>query len=185
MRLILLLLPLFLSTQEWELTDGFLEEGLVTISVHGNISQGDKLMLTFTQDDDANCKNVSETFSLYSTETDVLVGIENLPSEYILAKFNGGEEYLIKPLYILEFGMGSITYFSSGTYEVEDIVESYKENEIIEIELVDFYDIEIQKKLDLDIKDYFDIPTNNWNTQGLEESLLEGRKQCLQLTSDS
>jgi len=56
-----------------------------------------------------------------------------------------------------------------------------KDNEAIEIELLSFYDLKNQQTINQKITDYFDVPKNSWNLEGLETALSQGQSLCLKI----
>ena len=70
---------------------------------------------------------------------------------------------------------------SSRWSSIDRFLEFHEDNDEIYIELLAFYDIENQLALDFEITEYFDIPKNSWNTQGLEDILFDAKSECLKL----
>ena len=77
--------------------------------------------------------------------------------------------------------MQTIVYFYASRNTIEDLVSFYTGDDVITIELLDFYDLDNQESLNVDIYNYFDNPKNTWNLKGFEEAMKKGQEECLQI----
>ena len=77
---------------------------------------------------------------------------------------------------------GRRTLFTVSVNEVNQILDFHQDNEVIEIELLSFYDTKKQQKISQKITDYFDVPKNSWNLDGLEDALSNAKLTCLNLS---
>ena len=177
MRLLLLLLPFFLVAQEWEVSVE--NDESVTISIEGNISVGAKHRIRLVPSADMPCFVAHSYFSNYSAADKAITDIEAMPSKYLLAVANEKEKFLVTASGVYEFGLGSIMLFYASSNTIADLLDYYSGEEVIRIELLDFYDIESNKRLNANIEDYFDLPKNTWNLDGLAEALETGKEKCL------
>ena len=176
MRLLTLLLPFFLVAQEWEVS---VDEDAIKISIEGNIIAGDRHIIYLFPSEEESCEVAHSYFSSYSMADKAVADMKNLPSKYVLANANDKEKFLATAITASEFLLGTITYFYASSNDIEDLVEFYAEDELISIELMDFYGIESNKRLNVNIEDYFDLPKNTWNLDGLVEALKIGEEKCL------
>ena len=177
LRILLLLLPFFLVAQEWEVSVE--DDESVTISIEGNISVGDKHRIRLVPSADEPCFIAHSYFSNYSAADKAITDIETMPSKYLLAVANEKEKFLVTASVVNEFGLGSIMLFYASSNTIADLLDYYSGEEVISIELLDFWDYENQEPLNLNIADYFDIPQNTWNLDGLAEALESGKEKCL------
>lgn len=176
LRMLLLLLPFLLGAQEWEVS---VDEDAIKISIDGNIVAGDRQNIYLFPAEGESCEVAHSYFSSYSMADKAVADMKNLPSKYVLANINDKEKFLATAITASEFLLGTIIYFYTSSNAVEDLIEFYAEDELISIELLDFYDIENSKRLNVNIEDYFDLPKNTWNLDGLAKALELGKEKCL------
>jgi hypothetical protein len=176
MRLLFLMLPFFLSAQEWQVLE---DEDAIKISIDGNIVAGDKHTIYFFPAEEEGCEVAHSYFSSYSMADRAVAEMKNLPSKYVLANINDKEKFLATAVTASEFLLGTLVYFYATSNAAEDLLEFYAEDDLISIELMDFYDTETNKRLNVNIEDYFDLPKNTWNLAGLAEALELGKEKCL------
>ena len=79
------------------------------------------------------------------------------------------------------FIAGKRTLFTVSTNTVEQFIDFHKDNQEIEIELLNFYDLKKQKIIRKNITDYFDIPKNSWSLDGVDKSLNKAKSECKKL----
>ena len=175
--LVLAFINLYLGAQEWEVSVE--ENESVTISIEGNISVGDKHRIRLVPSADEPCFIAHSYFSNYSAADKAITDIETMPSKYLLAVANEKEKFLVYASVVNEFGLGSIMLFYASSNTIADLLDYYSGEEVISIELLDFWDYENQEPLNLNIADYFDIPQNTWNLDGLAEALESGKEKCM------
>ena len=175
--LVLAFINLYLGAQEWEVSVE--ENESVTISIEGNISVGDKHRIRLVPSADEPCFIAHSYFSNYSAADKAITDIETMPSKYLLAVANEKEKFLVTASGVYEFGLGSIMLFYASSNTIADLLDYYTGEEVISIELLDFWDYENQEPLNLNIADYFDIPQNTWNLDGLAEALESGKEKCM------
>ena len=176
LRVLLLLLPFLLGAQEWEVS---VDEDAIKISIDGNIVAGDRQNIYLFPAEGESCEVAHSYFSSYSMADKAVADTKDLPSKYVLANINDKEKFLVTAITASEFLLGTIVYFYATSNAVEDLIEFYAEDELISIELLDFYDIENSKRLNVNIEDYFDLPKNTWNLDGLAKALELGKEKCL------
>ena len=175
--LVLAFINLYLVAQEWEVSVE--DDESVTISIEGNISVGDKHRIRLVPSADEPCFIAHSYFSNYSAADKAITDIETMPSKHLLAVANEKEKFLVYASVVNEFGLGSIMLFYASSNTIADLLDYYSGEEVISIELLDFYDIESNKRLNMNIEDYFDLPKNTWNLDGLAEALETGKEKCL------
>jgi hypothetical protein len=175
--LVLAFINLYLGAQEWEVSVE--DDESVTISIEGNISVGDKHRIRLVPSADEPCFVAHSYFSNYSAADKAITDIETMPSKYLLAVANEKEKFLVTASGVYEFGVGSIMLFYASSNTIADLLDYYSGEEVISIELLDFYEIESNKRLNANIEDYFDLPKNTWNLDGLAEALETGKEKCL------
>ena len=175
--LVLAFINLYLVAQEWEVSVE--DDESVTISIEGNISAGDKHRIRLVPSADEPCFIAHSYFSNYSAADKAITDIETMPSKYLLAVANEKEKFLVTASGVYEFGLGSIMLFYASSNTISDLLDYYSGEEVISIELLDFWDYENQEPLNVNITDYFDIPQNTWNLDGLAEALETGKEKCL------
>ena len=176
--LIVLLFSLNIFPQEWDM---LVEDDVVTVSIDGNIIAGDTHRFMFFPFSEDQCQLAHTYFSNYSMADNAIAQMENLPSKYVLARVNEKEEFLATAITAMDFLLGTIVYFYASRNTIEDLVSFYSGDDVITIELLDFYDLDNQKSMNLDIYNYFDIPKNTWNLKGFEEAMKKGQEECLQI----
>jgi hypothetical protein len=175
--LILAFINLYLGAQEWEVSVE--DDESVTISIEGNISAGDKHRIVLVPFTHEPCFVAHSYFSNYSAADKAITDIETMPSKYLLAVANEKGKFLVTASVVNEFGIGSIMLFYASSNTIADLLDYYTSEEVISIELLDFYDIESNKRLNVNIEDYFDLPKNTWNLDGLAEALELGKEKCM------
>ena len=175
--LILAFINLYLGAQEWEVSVE--EDQSVTISIEGNITAHDKHRIRLVPFTHEPCFVAHSYFSNYSAADKAITDIETMPSKYLLAVANEKEKFLVVASGVNEFALGSIMLFYASSNTIADLLDYYSGEEVISIELLDFYDTETNKRLNMNIEDYFDLPKNTWNLAGLAEALESGKEKCL------
>ena len=176
--LIILLLSLNVFSQEWEM---LVEDDVVTVSIEGNITVGDKYRFILSRNTEEPCNIAESYFSNYTMVENAEKKLNNLPSKYLLAEINQKEKSIVISATTGKFLGGAISYIFLTRNNIEDIIDYYSGEEVISIELLGFYDIDKHELLDGNIEDYFDIPINTWNLAGHEEALKKGKEECLLL----
>ena len=169
------------AANEWNvdvLTDS------VSVSIDGNISAGDKYRILFNPKSDNPCELITQVTTFYSVVKDAERKFKKLPSNYVLAQVNRGdmqEKFIMQIENTSDFIAGKRTLFTVSTNTVEQFLDFHKDNETIEIELLSFYDLKNQKRVNKNITDYFDIPKNSWSLDGVDKSLNKAKSECKKL----
>ena len=156
----------------------------VSVSIDGNISAGDKYRILFNPKSDNPCELITQVTTFYSVVKDAERKFKKLPSNYVLAQVKRGdkqEKFIMQIENTSDFIAGKRTLFTVSTNTVEQFLDFHKDNEAIEIELLSFYDLKNQKRVNKDIADYFDIPKNSWSLNEIKESLSNGKLECSRL----
>ena len=169
------------AANEWNvdvLTDS------VSVSIDGNISAGDKYRILFNPGSDNPCELITQVTTFYSVVKNADKKFSNLPSQYLLAQVKKGsnqEKFIMAIESTSNFIAGKRTLFTVSTNTVEQFLDFHKDNETIEIELLSFYDLKNQKRVNKNITDYFDIPKNSWSLDGVDKSLNKAKSECKKL----
>ena len=156
----------------------------VSVSIDGNVSAGDKYRILFNPKSDNPCELITQVTTFYSVVKDAGRKFKKLPSNYVLAQVNRGdmqEKFIMQIENTSDFIAGKRTLFTVSTNTVEQFLDFHKDNETIEIELLSFYDLKNQKRVNKNITDYFDIPKNSWSLDGVDKSLNKAKSECKKL----
>ena len=157
----------------------------ISVSIDGNISAGDKYRVLLSLKGDNPCGVTTQVTSFYSVASNSEKKFNNLPSNFVLTQVKKGakqEKFLMEILNSVDFIGGKRTLFTVSVNEANQILDFHQDNEAIEIELLSFYDTKKQQKIGMKITDYFDVPKNSWNLEGLEEALSNAKLTCLNLS---
>ena len=157
----------------------------ISVSIDGNISAGDKYRVLLSSKGDNPCEVATQVTSFYSVVSNAEKKFNNLPSNFVLAQVKKGtqqEKFLMEIVNSVDFIAGKRTLFTVSVNESNQILDFHQGNQAIEIELLFFYDTRNQKKIDKKITEYFDVPKNSWNLEGLEQALLNAKITCLNLS---
>ena len=157
----------------------------ISVSIDGNISAGDKYRVLLSLKGDNPCGVTTQVTSFYSVVSNAEKKFNNLPSNFVLTQVKKGakqEKFLMEILNSVDFIGGKRTLFTVSVNEANQILDFHQDNEAIEIELLSFYDTKKQQKIGMKITDYFDVPKNSWNLEGLEEALSNAKLTCLNLS---
>ena len=168
-----------LKDDVWQVEEIF--DDLVTVSVNGKISHGDRFRLWFRHENEEQC-NIAQSSTIFTSVGDhIKKNFSNLPSEVILAEINESEKFLAEIISVSDFfmGEGKRTFLNLGVMPADRIIDYHKDNDEIKIELLAFYDRDEQKSLPENIEEYFDIPINIWSLNGFEEAIKAGKAECL------
>ena len=186
MRNIFLALIVFssfeLSANNWSVDTS---SDSISISIDGNISAGDKYRVLLNPKSDIPCEVATQVTSFYSVVSNAEKKFNNLPSNFVLAQVKKGtkqEKFLMEIVSSVDSIGGRRTLFTVSVNEVNQILDFHQDNEVIEIELLSFYDTKKQQKISQKITDYFDVPKNSWNLDGLEDALSNAKLTCLNLS---
>ncbi|MDA9082268.1 hypothetical protein N9K19_01230 [Gammaproteobacteria bacterium] len=156
----------------------------ISISIDGNISAGDKYRVLLNPKSDKPCEVATQVTSFYSVVSNAENKFNNLPSNFVLAQVKKGtkqEKFLMEIVSSVDFIGGKRTLFTISVNEANQILDFHQDNVAIEIELLSFYDLKNQQTISQKIADYFDVPKNSWNLEGLEEALSQGQSLCLKI----
>ena len=156
----------------------------ISISIDGNISAGDKYRVLLNPKSDKPCEVATQVTSFYSVVSDAENKFNNLPSTFVLAQVKKGtkqEKFLMEIVSSVDSIGGRRTLFTVSVNETNQILDFHQDNEAIEIELLSFYDLKNQQTINQKITDYFDVPKNSWNLEGLETALSQGQSLCLKI----
>ena len=157
----------------------------ISVSIDGNISAGDKYRVLLSSKGDNPCEVATQVTSFYSVTNNSEKKFNNLPSNFVLAQVKKGtkqEKFLMEIVNAVDFIGGKRTLFTVSVNEVNQILDFHQDNEVIEIELLSFYDTKKQKQISQKITDYFDVPKNSWNLEGLKDALSNAKLTCLNLS---
>ena len=186
MRNIFLALIVFssfeLSANNWSVDTS---SDSISISIDGNISAGDKYRVLLNPKSDIPCEVATQVTSFYSVVSNAEKKFNNLPSNFVLAQVKKGtkqEKFLMEIVSSVDSIGGRRTLFTVSVNEVNQILDFHQDNEVIEIELLSFYDLKKQQTISQKITDYFDVPKNSWNLEGLEDALSNAKLTCLNLS---
>jgi len=80
-----------------------------------------------------------------------------------------------KVRFIYPFLMGHSVWLSLGMFDMDDFAETLKPHDKFEVVIID--------KENFVAKEYFDIETNYWYLEGLENALRRGKNLCLASSS--
>mgnify|MGYP004024667721 CR=1 FL=1 len=138
-------------------------------SVAGEVTHGDKLRFIMKKD---HCDVVQHIFTFYTWEKPD--DISQLNGQKIPIKINNelglkAEIFMVHP-----FLMGHMVWFDLGNYKVDKYVRLLKELKTYEIEIVDGYGFKAKK--------YFDITTNNWELDDLDDAFQRIESDCIELS---
>ena len=99
----------------------------------------------------------------------------------------GGEKinFLMEIVSTHDFLLGKSTFFNVSSNSIFDLVNFHKDNEKIELKLLDFYDLDKKRKMRVNITEYFDIPKNSWDLNGFEIALKDAKLECLKLVDST
>ena len=168
-------------SSEWSVD---VSKEFVSISIDGNVSQGDKYRILFNPKSDNPCELITQVTTFYSVVKNADKKFSNLPSQYLLAQVKKGskrEKFIMAIESTSNFIAGKRTLFTVSTNTVEQFIDFHKDNQEIEIELLNFYDLKKQKIIRKNITDYFDIPKNSWSLDGVDKSLNKAKSECKKL----
>ena len=157
----------------------------ISISIDGNISAGDKYRVLLNPKSDKPCEVATQVTSFYSVVSNAENKFNNLPSNFVLAQVKKGtkqEKFLMEIVSSVDSIGGRRTLFTVSVNETNQILDFHQDNEAIEIELLSFYDLKNQQTISQKITDYFDVPKNSWNLEGLEDALSNAKLTCLNLS---
>ena len=157
----------------------------ISISIDGNISAGDKYRVLLNPKSDKPCEIATQVTSFYSAVSNAENKFNNLPSNLVLAQVKKGtkqEKFLMEMVSSVDSIGGRRTLFTVSVNETNQILDFHQDNEAIEIELLSFYDLKNQQTISQKITDYFDVPKNSWNLEGLEDALSNAKLTCLNLS---
>ncbi len=158
------------SHEHWQYE---IDDKRVMAYVHGETIEGDTLQFIFSI---GNCEEVQEnvTFHTMANNPD----IENLKSTSLQLNIN---EKIIsaKVLAIAPFIIDGVFYkqhlvmFSLGTYSLDEQIQYYENTK--------WYNITILDSRSFNAEEYFDIPSNEWNIEGLPKALGIVKEKCEQI----
>ena len=169
------------AANEWNvdvLTDS------ISVSIDGNVSAGDKYRILFNPGSDNPCELITQVTTFYSVVKNADKKFSNLPSQYVLAQVKKGseqEKFIMAIESTSNFIAGKRTLFTVSTNSIDQFIDFHEDNEEIEIELLNFYDLKKQKIIKKNITDYFDIPKNSWSLDGLIKSIKKAKSECKKL----
>ena len=157
----------------------------ISISIDGNISAGDKYRVLLNPKSEEPCEVATQVTSFYSVVSNAENKFNNLPSSFVLAQVKKGteqEKFLMEIVSSVDSIGGRRTLFTVSVNEPNQILDFHQDNEAIEIELLSFYDLKKQQTISQKITDYFDVPKNSWNLEGLNDALSNAKLTCLNLS---
>ena len=180
-KLLTLLLLSPLAFADWSVDTS---SDSISISIDGNISAGDKYRVLLNPQGDKPCEVATQVTSFYSVVSNAEKKFNNLPSNFVLAQVKKGtkqEKFLMEIENFEDFIAGKRTLLTVSVNEINQILDFHQDNEAIEIELLSFYDLKKQQTISQKITDYFDVPKNSWNLEGLNDALSNAKLTCLNL----
>ena len=156
----------------------------VSVSIDGNVSAGDKYRILFNPKSDNPCELITQVTTFFSVVKNADKKFSNLPSQFVLAQVKKGsekEKFIMTIESTSNFITGKRVLFTVSTNSMEQFINFHRDNQEIEIELLNFYDLKKQRIIRKDITDYFDIPKNSWGLNDIEKSLKKAKSECKNL----
>ena len=146
----------------------------------GNVTYGDTLMLVL-ENKNGKCEQIQESFTFYTTTKNT--EIKAIEGKNIPIKFNEHELYA-KASYVFPFLLGHRVMFSMGSYEVNEYLDYMLKYDTYAVTIVDenLSARVMQPHLIKNFKaaDYFDVPNNSWDLEGVKEIIVKAQKLCLE-----
>ena len=158
------------SHEHWQYE---IDDKRVKAYVHGKTIQGDTLQFIFSI---GNCEDVQENVTFHTTANNP--DIENLQSTSLQLDINdkiiSAKVLAIAPFIIDEvFYKQHLVMFSLGTYSLDEQIQYYENTK--------WYNITILDSISFNAEEYFDIPSNEWNIEGLPKALGIAKEKCEQI----
>ena len=141
----------------------------VLISRNGQVQVGDNLYFYISK---SNCNYLENLFSFYTANNHPRINM--LLEEKVYIKINNTSGWA-KVRFIYPFLMGHSVWLSLGMFDMDDFAETLKPHDKFEVVIID--------KENFVAKEYFDIETNYWYLEGLENALRRGKNLCLASSS--
>ena len=141
----------------------------VLISRNGQVQVGDNLYFYIPK---SNCNSLENLFSFYTANNHPRINM--LLEEKVYIKINNTSGWA-KVRFIYPFLMGHSVWLSLGMFNMDDFAETLKPHDKFEVVIID--------KENFVAKEYFDIETNYWYLEGLENALRRGKNLCLASSS--
>ena len=168
-------------SEEWEIE---VTDNNVLVSIPGNIMHGDKYRIILVPENQESCDIANQYISNYALVDQADQKYRELPSQFVLTEMTKGSEkvnFLMEIVSTHDFLLGKSTFFNVSSNSISDLVDFHKNNEKIELKLLDFYDLDKKRKMRVNITEYFDIPKNSWDLNGFEIALKDAKLECLKL----
>ena len=141
----------------------------VLISRNGQVQVGDNLYFYISK---SNCNYLENLFSFYTANNHPRINM--LLEEKVYIKINNTTSWA-NVRFIYPFLMGHSVWLSLGMFNMDDFVEILKPHDKFEVVIID--------KENFVAKEYFDIETNYWYLEGLDNALRRGKNLCLASSS--
>ena len=141
----------------------------VLISRNGQVQVGDNLYFYIPK---SNCNSLENLFSFYTANNHPRINM--LLEEKVYIKINNTSGWA-KVRFIYPFLMGHSVWLSLGMFDMDDFAETLKPHDKFEVVIID--------KENFVAKEYFDIETNYWYLEGLDNALRRGKNLCLASSS--
>ncbi len=141
----------------------------VLISRNGQVQVGDNLYFYISK---SNCNYLENLFSFYTANNHPRINM--LLEEKVYIKINNTTGWA-KVRFIYPFLMGHSVWLSLGMFDMDDFTETLKPYDKFEVVIID--------KDKFIAKEYFDIETNYWYLEGLQNALIRGKNMCLASTT--
>ena len=146
----------------------------------GNVTYGDTLMLVL-KNNNGKCDHIQESFTFYTTAKNIQV--KAIEGKNIPITFNEHELYA-KASFVFPFLLGHRVMFSMGSYKVNEYLDYMLKYETYAVTIVDenLSTRVMQPHLIKNFKasDYFDVPNNSWDLNGVEEAIGKAQRLCLE-----
>ena len=146
----------------------------------GNVTYGDTLMLVL-KNNNGKCDHIQESFTFYTTAKNIQV--KAIEGKNIPITFNEHELYA-KASFVFPFLLGHRVMFSMGSYKVNEYLDYMLKYETYAVTIVDenLSTRVMQPHLikNFKVSDYFDVPNNSWDLNGVEEAIGKAQRLCLE-----
>ena len=144
---------------------------LLTVSVSGAITKGDKMRFIFRENE---CNTIHQSFSIYTYSKNS--NFKQLENKVISMTLNG-EPFKATVIFARPFLMGTSVWFNVGSYKFKNFV--------LKLKKVSKYEITIIDCKDFISENYFDIPTNSWDLTNIDQVLYSARQLCIKRSKSS
>jgi len=156
---------------------------IVFVDQHGLITYEDRMKYAFFS---GKCDQVFNYFRVYTIPQNN--DFANLQDHLLSVRMTSNNNIVNQLSTVLVFTtdpflMGYLAELSLGWQPLDDVLRDFQFVDELTIEIVDHAYDEIVRGFN--ITDYFDIPKNTWNFDGFEQAILEGQRQCYEISEKS